>query len=1031
MRQLKHIIIASFFALAFLAVSCVDPFEPQADGHNTKLPENSLAISPQVLGIPLSKATIPGEDARDENKIVSLDVFVYRKTSSENVFYHRYTLTPEEGETTLSSGTDYLLESNWRTAKYPNDASGVGYEGNTFKIYVIANIGVNVRESAIPAAPTEAQLRALVSTSKQTISDSYDVVRLVNHKGPGDNDWYNPHIKDNLFLMDGMIDNWTPDVTSTVQYFTKEADKRFEIARAAAKFKVTLDFAPEFLATLGTADADKRNFTQITETWEGTNIKKTEVVLNIGNMQAKFANFMPATYDFDPKGFIPAADLKTFRDANLWNSEYRYDFSYRTPSTTSADGFKYPYVDTTYSYAFDWESGESAEKVPALAASIRYTTIVNHYNSEGEFVSSDESFETDYYRIPLVDVANTTSPVTEIKRNYFYQVTALIHSMGTSITDVEPTHVKLNYKVIPWAFNEATDVTEVEGAELLYFTADTTFFLRGENTQYVNLDYFTPKSEIMSGHYLYEPILSNVRVYYVPSAGDTTNINSTGNRPGTYSNANRTWTGSKQTSNETVTIQVIPTPDGGGQIRVSSIALANRAVKYIEFDASVTFQVPILDEHGEPTGNYNNVTVTHHYFIKHFPLDNIQSVAGLWSSRWDGNAATQYFRKKYTRQLTVTDEIDQATWAAGIGNNNNNRRNANSAENAVNGYYATGVDNTTTEVRTGTSVPRSSNPTITWSGTSSVTISYDGRNLSFNMPLGGLGGVTYDYVTYTYERYGQNNQRTGTTDFFKYSKYYHTTTTTETSYTTPTGDGWTWEWESCTQAQYNQTSEENRMMTQVPSTGSWAAFSPQKAGTVVDYNAGATSTNGRYYAKTYYNGLIYYLNTNGSRSNTDNGLSNYHMYVIQISKAEDGVQLGHPNINPTTHQSQDNVVSPAFMIASQLGAVQPFTNGQYAANHCATYMEVTAEGRRFINWRLPTPAEIAYIVKYQSNTSISGQGVFEPVITGRTYYTLNGQTTNSGYSGASGDNYVRCIRDLTPAEVAELNATGTITTATY
>ena len=79
--------------------------------------------------------------------------------------------------------------------------------------------------------------------------------------------------------------------------------------------------------------------------------------------------------------------------------------------------------------------------------------------------------------------------------------------------------------------------------------------------------------------------------------------------------------GSKQTSNETVTIQVIPTPDGGGQIRVSSIALANRAVKYIEFDASVTFQVPILDEHGEPTGNYNNVTVTHHYFIKHFPLD--------------------------------------------------------------------------------------------------------------------------------------------------------------------------------------------------------------------------------------------------------------------------------------------------------------------------------------------------------------------------------------------------------------------------
>ena len=92
-------------------------------------------------------------------------------------------------------------------------------------------------------------------------------------------------------------------------------------------------------------------------------------------------------------------------------------------------------------------------------------------------------------------------------------------------------------------------------------------------------------------------------------------------------------------------------------------------------------------------------------------------------------------------------------------------------------------------------------------------------------------------------------------------------------------------------------------------------------------------------------------------------------------------------------------------------------------------MEVTADGRRFINWRLPTPAEIAYIVGYQNNTQISGAGVFENVITGADYYTLNGLRTSTGYS--EGSRYVRCVRDLTPAEVAELNSTGTITSATY
>ena len=157
------------------------------------------------------------------------------------------------------------------------------------------------------------------------------------------------------------------------------------------------------------------------------------------------------------------------------------------------------------------------------------------------------------------------------------------------------------------------------------------------------------------------------------------------------------------------------------------------------------------------------------------------------------------------------------------------------------------------------------------------------------------------------------------------------------------------------------------------------------------------------------------------------------MYIIQISKADDNVLLGRPLLDGN-FQSNDNVVSPAFMIASQLGAVSSFAEhddpGGDAAVHCATYLEVAENGVRFVGWRLPTKNEVQYIVDYQRDKiNISGQGMFEDVLTGRHYYTLDGGYATTNYTDNT--NYaVRCVRDLSPAEVAELNTTGTITSTT-
>ena len=187
----------------------------------------------------------------------------------------------------------------------------------------------------------------------------------------------------------------------------------------------------------------------------------------------------------------------------------------------------------------------------------------------------------------------------------------------------------------------------------------------------------------------------------------------------------------------------------------------------------------------------------------------------------------------------------------------------------------------------------------------------------------------------------------------------------------------------------------------------------------------------------YNGGNIYYINENSlgggsyaTQQGTSVGLTNNHMYVIQISSTSDDYVLGRPYVNQQTHQSQDDVVSPAFMIASQLGAVTQFpannaNSPTNAATHCSRYMEVTPDGMRYTGWRLPTPAEIRVITGYQYGT-IDGVTIpaqyqaLTPVLTGRYYWSLSGERILTRTSNDDGS-YLRCVRDLSAEEVDRLN----------
>ena len=167
-----------------------------------------------------------------------------------------------------------------------------------------------------------------------------------------------------------------------------------------------------------------------------------------------------------------------------------------------------------------------------------------------------------------------------------------------------------------------------------------------------------------------------------------------------------------------------------------------------------------------------------------------------------------------------------------------------------------------------------------------------------------------------------------------------------------------------------------------------------------------------------------------------NGNKNRYMYVLQQNETSNEYTIGRPILNPDTMMSSDNVVSPAFMTASQL-AYENRSIGtptaSYAALHCASYLEVASDGTYFSGWRLPTRNEIMTMIKYQGNkdgeanlvpgSPVSNDDrVMTAVLTATYYIALDGTWIASDYRTTGDTTYsIRCVRDLTPEEIEKLN----------
>ena len=230
-------------------------------------------------------------------------------------------------------------------------------------------------------------------------------------------------------------------------------------------------------------------------------------------------------------------------------------------------------------------------------------------------------------------------------------------------------------------------------------------------------------------------------------------------------------------------------------------------------------------------------------------------------------------------------------------------------------------------------------------------------------------------------------------------------------------------------------------------SGSWSSYNfsgwAEKGVSGKTYSSSYISSNGsfrfdsddddRFHAHIYYKGQVYLLGTDGKRGSKVDDATNNQMYVLQITAANDKYRLGRPELTTQTTNvynrngsnlgtvmystSNDDVLSPAFMLGSQLGVNRGFNTQEASAIHCALYKEVAEDGTVFTGWRLPTRQEVQYMIDNQKHNP----NVMIEVLAGQFYWTLDGGYAENVEAELDSQVYTRCVRDVTAEEIAKLN----------
>ncbi len=171
----------------------------------------------------------------------------------------------------------------------------------------------------------------------------------------------------------------------------------------------------------------------------------------------------------------------------------------------------------------------------------------------------------------------------------------------------------------------------------------------------------------------------------------------------------------------------------------------------------------------------------------------------------------------------------------------------------------------------------------------------------------------------------------------------------------------------------------------------------------------------------------------------------YHLYMTSTNdmtlpgnsadSSDSEYRLGIPQTdsNGYTVNTPDNnlLVSPSLMVASQLGCTKAWGNRSEVEQHCKQYVEKTAAGVVYDDWRLPTRAEMDVLTYYQrpGTTADPNPSVVKQTFRAYWYWCADGPYENKygiskydfgseggtdwgGYSTSPNEPAVRCVRDV-------------------
>lgn len=158
---------------------------------------------------------------------------------------------------------------------------------------------------------------------------------------------------------------------------------------------------------------------------------------------------------------------------------------------------------------------------------------------------------------------------------------------------------------------------------------------------------------------------------------------------------------------------------------------------------------------------------------------------------------------------------------------------------------------------------------------------------------------------------------------------------------------------------------------------------------------------------------------------TNDFYENTHLYTIQFSsnKYATDYTIAKPVVN-NENMSDDNTVSPAYILASTTKGEKSAKNNKAARDYCKKYQEKATtykkERLELNGWRLPTKEEINRIYKLGNDD----KAISKQLLRGEYYWTLDGDKTERNGNNTQSGTYVRCVHDLTQGEIELIEKQG-------